>query len=519
MCSFPSPAVLIAGAGAGGLTLAIDLARRNVPVRIIDRAEAPFSGSRGKGIQPRTQEIFEDLGVLDKIAGRGGRYPPLRIYGAEGARDVTMIEAGPGSPAEPYGQPLMLPQSLTEGALRERLAELGVTVEFGAELVGFEQKEQAVDAAIRSRAGSETVRASYLVGADGGSSFVRKSLGIGFPGETFSMRAVVADVAIEGLGRDVWHTWNADDRPRMLSLCPLAGTELFQLQAALPLRGDVDISDVALTAMIATRTRRDDIRLRDVHWRSAFQPGARLADRYRVGRVFLAGDAAHVHPPTGGQGLNTSIQDAYNLSWKLAAALDGAPPALLDTYERERRPIAADVLALSTRLLRTREARRGRESHELDLGYFDSPLTLEARSRRGRLAAGARAPDAPCRGAGGQQTRLFDVFRGPQATLLGYEVGSAACVAPRKGLQVRCVGQGGDLKDDGGHIRQAYDLDAGDWALVRPDGYVAAIIGASGVEALHDSLAHLGLSASESPRWYQPIRMESSTSSAKGVDR
>lgn len=493
MSRLPSPAILIAGAGAAGLTLAIDLARRNIPLRIIDKAEAPFIGSRGKGIQPRTQEIFEDLGVLDRIAARGGRYPPLRVYGPDGAKDVTLMEARPESPAEPYGQPLMLPQNLTEGVLRERLAEFGVTVEFGRELIGFEEKEQAVEVTIKSHAGSEVLRASYLVGADGGSSFVRKSLGIGFPGDTFPVRAVVADVTVEGVGREVWHTWNTEDRPRMIALCPLAGTELFQLHAALPLNGDVDLSDAALASMLATRTGRDDLRLRAVHWRSAFQPGARLADRYRVGRVFLAGDSAHVHPPTGGQGLNTSIQDAYNLGWKLAAVHDGAPQKLLDTYEPERRPIAAEVLALSTGLLRSGERRRGRESHELDLGYFDSPLSLEGRDRRGRLAAGARAPDAPCRGAGGQPTRLFEIFRGPQATLLGYEVGGTACVRPHKGLQVHRIGRDGDLKDDDGHLQQAYDLDPGDWVLVRPDGYVAAIIGAGRVEALNDSLARLGV--------------------------
>jgi 2-polyprenyl-6-methoxyphenol hydroxylase-like FAD-dependent oxidoreductase len=487
--SFP---ILIAGAGAAGLTLAIDLARRNVPVRIIDKAEAPFCGSRGKGIQPRTQEILEDLGVLNKVAGRGGRYPPLRVYGSDGARDVTMMESRPETPAEPYGDPLMLPQGLTEGILRERLAELGVAVEFGTELVRFEAKEQALEATTNTDAGSQTASYSYLIGADGGSSSVRKSLGIGFPGETLSVRAVVADLVIEGLERNVWHTWNAQDRSRMIALCPLAGTELFQLQAALPLESEADICDTGLAAMIAARTGRDDLRLREVRWRSAFQPSARLADRYRVGRVFLAGDSAHVHPPTGGQGLNTSIQDAYNLGWKLAAVLNGAPETLLDSYEQERRPIAADVLALSTRLLHSGERRRGRENHELDLAYCDSPLTLEARKRRGSLAAGARAPDAPCRGAGGKATRLFDVFRGPQATLLGYEVGPEATV-PCAGLQVRRIGKGGDLLDDGGHICKAYDLEPGDWVLVRPDGYVGAIVGSGRPQALSESLSRLGL--------------------------
>ena len=494
----PDPVVLIVGAGAAGLTLAIDLARRNVPLRLIDKAPAPFDGSRGKGIQPRTQEVLEDLGVLDRIAGCGGRYPPVRMYGQNGAtevsRDVSIIEARPDNPAEPYGQPLMLPQGLTEALLRERLSEFGVTAKFGTELVGFDEKGETVEARMKSSAGGlEAVTVSYLVGTDGGSSFVRKSLGVDFPGELLPVRAVVADLSIEGLGRDAWHTWNREDRPRMLSLCPLAGTQLFQLQAALPPDGDIDVSEAGLAAMIAARTGRDDLRLREVHWCSTFQPSARLAERYRVGRTFLAGDAAHVHPPTGGQGLNTSIQDAYNLGWKLAATLQGAVPALLDSYEQERRPIAADVLAHSTKLLRSGDMRRGRENHELDLGYFDSPLALEARSRIGRLRAGARAPDAPCRGAAGQPTRLFEVFRGPQATLLGYEVGSESPIAPRRNLQIHRVGRGGDLTDEGAHIRQAYDLTPGDWALIRPDGYVGTIVSSDQVQALEDFLPRTGL--------------------------
>lgn len=495
--SSPSRPVLIAGAGAAGLTLAIDLARRNVPLRIIDKAEVPFSGSRGKGIQPRTQEVFEDLGVLDRIAGLGSPYPAIRLYGPNGSRDVKMMETGPATPAEPYGQPLLLPQSLTEGVLRDRLAELGVTVEFGTELVGFEDKEQAVEAVLRSDDCSEIVLASYLVGADGGSSTVRKSLGIGFPGETLPVRAVVADLALEGLGRDVWHTWNAEDPPLMIGLCPLSGTDLFQLQAALPLEGDFDISDEGLARMIAARTSRDDIRLRQVHWRSAFQPSTRVADRYRAGRIFLVGDSAHVHPPTGGQGLNTSIQDAYNLGWKLAAVFNGTRAELLDTYEQERRPIGMGVLAHSTKLLRSREERRGRENHELDLGYFDSSLTLEARDRNGRLSAGARAPDAPCRGAGGQPTRLFEIYRGPQATLLGYEVGAEPHIAQCRGLRIHRVGQGGDLRDEAGRVREAYDLDPGDWTLIRPDGYIAAIIGSNRADALNDALSRLDLKGVE----------------------
>ena len=169
--------------------------------------------------------------------------------------------------------------------------------------------------------GEEPIRSRYLVGADGGRSFVRHGLGVGFPGETLGVRAVVADVILTGLGRDAWHRFNEGAMAAQMALCPLAGTDMFQLQAPIPLTGDIVLSAAGLGAMVAARTGRDDIRVQSVAWASAFEMNARLADRYRVGRVFLAGDAAHIHPPTGGQGLNTSVQDAYNLGWKLAASI------------------------------------------------------------------------------------------------------------------------------------------------------------------------------------------------------
>jgi hypothetical protein len=226
---------------------------------------------------------------------------------------------------------------------------------------------------------------------------------------------------------------------------------------------------------------------------------ARLADRYQVGRVLLAGDAAHTHPPTGAQGLNTSLQDAYNLGWKLAAALAGAPAALLATYEEERRPIAAGMLGLATKLLVESDRgpmRRGREVHQLDLGYPGSSLALEKPERREGVLAGERAPDAPVRGAAGQPTRLFKIFQGPHWTLLGYEADRGSGAAPRPGLHIHIVGPRGDIVDDGGHVRDAYGVSPGDWVLIRPDGYVGAIVSGGEVSALDHYLAGVGVTAS-----------------------
>ncbi|SDG26860.1 MULTISPECIES: FAD-dependent oxidoreductase [unclassified Duganella] len=470
--------VLICGAGAAGLTLAIDLARRGVSFLLIDQAAAPFAGSRGKGIQPRTLEIFEALDVADRMIAAGGRYPSQRHYAADGSHhDEPTVAASAATPAEPYGEPLMLPQHLTDGMLRARLAELGHAPRYAHALVGFTQDDSGVTAHVHSPVGEHDIRARYLVGADGGRSFVRKTLDIGFPGESLNARAVVADLSLSGLTREVWHRWGKGGQ--QISLCPLQGTTLFQLQMPIPLDGEFDLSDAGIAAAITARTGRADIQVHAVHWRSDYAMSARLADRYRVGRVFIAGDAAHVHPPTGGQGLNTSVQDAWNLGWKLAAVLRGADEALLDTYEEERREVAADMLGMSTRLLdaaRERgDLRRGREQQQLDLGYPASSLSLDERGDDAVVRAGYRAPDAPCIGAGGQPLRLFSLLKSADWILLRYEPAGAAAIAPRRGLRIITVGQHAELRDHAGHLRAAYGFTAGDIALIRPDGYLAAL--------------------------------------------
>jgi 2-polyprenyl-6-methoxyphenol hydroxylase-like FAD-dependent oxidoreductase len=482
--------VLICGAGAAGLSLAIDLARRGVVFRLIEKAEGPFHGSRGKGIQPRSLEVFEDYGITDRLFATGGPYPPIRDYRPDGSfTESALAEPGGPTPSEPYQAPLMVPQYLTERVMRERLAELGHRVAFGQELTGFAQDDTGVTAQVEDAA----VRARYLVGADGGRSFVRHTLGVDFPGKTLGVRAIVADVVLEGINSDAWHHFGSE--MEQIMLCPLAGTELFQVQGPVPLEGYVDLSAEALTSLVRERTGRDII-IRSVAWASAYSMNARLADRYQVGRVFLAGDAAHTHPPTGGQGLNTSVQDSYNLGWKLAAVLRGAPEKLLATYEAERRPIAAGMLGLATRLLdevKHGPMRRDRATRQLDLGYPDSPLALQTRAGEG-MHAGERAPDAPARGAGGQPTRLFSLFRGPHWTLLGHETDRAA-IAVRPGLHVHIVGPRGDVVDDGNHIREAYGLSPGDWVLVRPDGYVGAVVGASDLPLVEQYLTEVGIAA------------------------
>ncbi|MBN8726258.1 MAG: FAD-dependent oxidoreductase [Xanthomonadales bacterium] len=487
--------VLICGAGAAGLTLAIDLARRGVDFRLVDKLAAPFPGSRGKGIQPRTLEVFEDLGIVQAILAAGGPYPPQRVHAADGSHaDTAMVAEAAATPAEPYALPWMCPQATTERIMRERLAGLGGHVQAGCELIGFEEDADGVTATLAGAQGRETVHARYLVGTDGGRSFVRRTLGIDFPGKTLGVRAMVADLELDGLPRDAWHRFGGEVMEQTLSLCPLAGTALFQMHAAVPPDGEVDVSLSALQSMVEERAGRADIRLRAVAWASVYRMHARLAARYRIGRVLLAGDAAHTHPPTGGQGLNTSIQDAYNLGWKLAAVLAGAPAALLDSYEEERRPVAADVLGLSTRLLdaaRRGDNRRSREARQLDLGYRDSVLAMEAPTRSATLRAGDRAPDAPLADASsGAPVRVFELLAGPHWTLLGHATDPGA-IATHPGLRVHVVGGEGGFIDAQGHFRDAWALPPGHWALVRPDGHIGAFVAADRLPALHDHLTRV----------------------------
>lgn len=491
--------VLISGAGAAGLTLAIELARRGVSFRIIDKLASPFPGSRGKGIQPRTLEVFQDLGIIDRILATGGRYPLERVYKDNGSfKDSDIFEGNQPSTAEPFQTPQMLPQFLTEQIMRDRLLELGGhKVEFGLELVEFASNEDGVRARIKGPQGDENIQARYLIGADGGRSFVRQTLFIDFPGKTLDMRAVVADVKLTGLGRDFWHHFNQGTMEQ-LNFCPLAGTDLFQIQGPVPLVGDVDLSVNGLNQMVIERTKNDRIQVQSVSWTSAYNMNARLAATYRIGSIFLVGDSAHIHPPTGGQGLNTSIQDSYNLGWKLAAVLNGASETLLQTYQEERRPIAEDVLNLSTNLLDAMKRgpiKRSRETRQLDIGYADSSIAFEKPERGNSLLssllkAGDRAPDAPIKMAG-KAIHVFDLLKGPHWTLFGYDV--QKIVPLREGLNIHHFSKVGDLADDQKLFQRFYNVKAGDWVLIRPDGYVGAIVSSDHLDELEKYLKKMGL--------------------------
>lgn len=485
--------VIIVGAGATGLTLACDLARRGVRFRIFDKSEYPFNGSRAKGVQPRAQEVFDDLGVIDKLTSVGSLYPPMCAHVWKFRLKWHMQKITEVTPDVPYPNILLIPQWQTEKVLTDQLETSGHAVERGLEMIALEQNSERVSIQLQGKDGTQWVTARYLVAADGGRSFVRKALDVGFSG--FSRdegRMIVGDLQVDGLSRDAWHVWPTA-KGGLIGLCPLPHTDLFQLMMRLQPEDEPQLSEAEVQKRWLAGTGLKSIRLHSPTWLSIFRPNVRMVEKYRVGRVFLAGDAAHVHTPAGAQGLNTGVQDAYNLGWKLDMTLRGASDALLDSYEEERLPVAAAVLKLSTKLYGADKQRsmpkmkRGDAERQLALNYRGSSLAMETGSRSGKLKAGDRAPDAPCEGRSNQR-RLFDVFRGPHFTLLAF--GESAALAIKKiewpspsmmrSFAVLRAGAALDsttLIDASGDVHEIYGIGSGDerLILVRPDGYIGFV--------------------------------------------
>ncbi|MFI9271626.1 FAD-dependent monooxygenase [Kitasatospora sp. NPDC052896] len=497
-------AVLIVGAGPTGLTLACDLARRGVAVRVLERAARYPRGSRAKGPNQRSLEVLADLGVIEEVLASGAPPVPMRKY-RDGVRiaDADPLAAAGPTPDVPYARPWTLPQWRLEEILRDRLAGLGVRVELDSELVELSQDETGVRAGL---ADGRQIAAGYLVGCDGGHSTVRTLLGLRFAGRTSEDRVMVCgDVELTGLDRGYWHQWIDLDGGVML--CPIPGTRAGWWFQAGPERdaagGPVPPSLDSFQRLLDRHARRPGLRLTGAALLSTYRVNVRMVDRYRVGRVLLAGDAAHVQPVAGGLGMNTGIQDAANLGWKLARVAGGpAGSVLLDSYQEERLPVAAWTLDLSSARLDAVLAAMRRpgggldtvstpETSTLGVGYRWSRLARELDDRGGDrdgglLRAGDRAPDAPCRDAAtGAPVRLFEFFAGPHFTLLGFGDTTAGVLreaVAAHGASVRaCLLDGSPhglpdgvarWRDERGLARSAYAAREGTLVLVRPDGHL-----------------------------------------------
>ncbi|MFE3940693.1 FAD-dependent monooxygenase [Streptomyces sp. NPDC059118] len=508
--------VLIVGSGPTGLILACDLARRSIGVRIIDKSPEFPRSSRAKGPNPRSLEVLEDLGVVGRVLAAGSAPLRMRKYrdGLPVAETDPFASSHP-TPDAPYDRGALLAQWQLEAILRDRLAEYGVHVELGSEAVGLSQDPESVTVAL---ADGRSIGARYVVGCDGGHSPVRKMLGVAFEGQTSEEQTMVCgDVEVDGLDRAIWHQWFDEDGAVML--CPIPGTRRGWWFQAGPERDAVGApvppSLESFRRLFAKHTRLPADLLSRATLLSTYRVNERMADRYRVGRVLLAGDAAHVHSIAGGLGMNTGIQDAFNLGWKLARVAEGrSDPRLLDTYEEERLPVASWTLDITAdRLRATLEAIRqpgggldsavSGDTAGLGLGYRWS--SLSASGSTPRLRAGDRAPDAPCHDtATGAPIRLFEAFAGPHFTLLGFGPDTAEALRATEaayGSTVRAYGVDAgaprDLTDDAGHARTAYGTDPATalLVLVRPDNHVALITPATRSGAIADYLDGLGTPA------------------------
>jgi 2-polyprenyl-6-methoxyphenol hydroxylase-like FAD-dependent oxidoreductase len=488
----PTIDVLVAGAGPVGSALAIDLARRGLTVRIIDKAQHSLDGSRAKGIQPRTLEVLDDLGALDNVLAGGTTYPLMGIHLGPITVPWRMMRKPNSGDDVPFPDTWLIPQFRTDRALHERLHDFGVSVEYQRELVDVTQTAEAVSATVHTGTGIETITARYLVGADGGGSAVRKQADIGFTGSTDEAdRMLIIDADVRGgLSRDRWHVWPGL-RGRFVGACPLPHSDQFQWMIRLRPDESPPVDEEQITQRIRAHTGSKRLGVHNITWKSVFRPNIRLAESYRRGRVFIAGDAAHVHTPAGAQGLNTGIGDAYNLGWKLAQVVAGAPPELLDTYHDERQPIAAAVLGLSTKKysgmakLDPSSITRGTDEQQLTLNYRGGPLAPATAEHSATLHVGDRAPDSRLHDRDGTTVRMFDIYRGPHFTAVAYGPRAAhdmdLLAWPDSGAPLRRVAIDADtagectLYDTTKSFRKGYGLERDTLLLVRPDGYIASI--------------------------------------------
>jgi 2-polyprenyl-6-methoxyphenol hydroxylase-like FAD-dependent oxidoreductase len=521
--------VLVVGAGPTGLTLAAQLHAFGATVRLVDQQLDRVHESRALGVQPRTLEVLRGLGVTEELVARGNDAVWIQLHARGRVVGIRLFGLGLDDTAYPFL--LLVSQADTEQVLGDHLATGGVPVERGVELVGFHADSDAVACTLRHRDGStEQVRARYLVGCDGAASTVRRGAGIPFQGGAYPQIFALADLEVDGLDRDAAHAFLGQDG--IILFFPLgrpAGWRMLALHPSLQGRREPARPSLEELQALADAMTGGGVRLRDPVWRTYFGLQHRHASRYQSGRIFLAGDAAHIHSPAGAQGMNTGIQDAWNLGWKLALVGRGvADEALLDTYDAERRPVGGFVVrftdraftvATSTnpllRALRTRLVPRVlplalrfdravasgfRTVAQLNISYRHSPAVQEGRPtlRRGPRT-GDRLPDARIV-RDGQACWLGEALAWPgfhlllcgppgdwhpsQLTALRHRYPDTVAVH-----HLTREATPGALHDPDGQVFARLGVEATAQYLVRPDGHIGYRCGGDDLAGLQRYLA------------------------------
>lgn len=469
--------VLIVGAGPTGLTAALELSRLGVAVRIVDRAAAASPESRALAVQARTLELLRVRGVGDEMLTLGNRADAAALYA--GGRRLAPIELHRMPSA--FNYILMLAQSETERLLAERMARQGVKVERGVEVTALRDLGKCAEVTLRRSDGAEeTMRASYVIAADGPHSTLRKALGLQFPGRTLPHDYVLADLHVDGdIAQNQVSIFLAPNG--FIALFPM-GDGRFRVMATDPERvSGAGEPTLAHIQRLYDRVVHIPARLHSPNWSSHFRINSRHMKSLRSGQVFFGGDAAHVHSPAGGQGMNLGIQDMVNLSWKLAMVLDGrARTELLNTYSSERLPVIRKLVRfteIGTRVfnstnplvhaIRIRMAPKALRRNRIQNAAAAMFGQLSADYRGGVFGDGDRVPDAD---------GLYDALDLNALTLFSDDDAVLDVARRWDGAVSARAGRG-----------------AG-WLLVRPDGYLAAAGSAGDVSALERLLA----------RWFIP---------------
>jgi 2-polyprenyl-6-methoxyphenol hydroxylase-like FAD-dependent oxidoreductase len=509
-----SSQVMVVGAGPTGMLLAAELARRNVTVRLVEKREGPAEHSRALGVVPRTMEMFEPLGLTDEILTHGHRVHGIRIHGKD-RRLLAEIDLRNLPTRYPFM--LLLPQTRTEAILRQHLEESGVEIEWRTEVQSFREEREGVRVGLQSARGEQDVFCAYLAGCDGAHSTVRKGAGLEFKGQAYQQNWLLADVSLEP---------RLDPKFMHLFICPTGPIIFFPLPenvwrivAMRP--GTVQDAGRATLEEIEELLGRNQLGHLRPHrplWVAGFAIHHRHTKQLRQGRVFLCGDAAHIHSPAGGQGMNTGLGDAFNLGWKLAAAVKGSgTEALLDSYEKERLPVIEGVLELTDRMTRMMIAtagpaiwirewvmpfaaklgmgkRMGEKLSQLQVGYPHSPAVMaDARRKTAMIPVGSRIPSMPLKNQRtGREAILPDLLSRGRLVLLLFpdgtmRTGELRRITTRAGpvdwhWVLRAGQSHGEIRegdgawtDSEGGVRAALgDPDHASWALMRPDGFLMA---------------------------------------------